>query len=134
MNASSESLAPTVDKSLNDELIALWGLSAESVERIADVVRTEGLSFSDAALRLGLVSREDLDDANTWVDRRSAQPGPIETAINQAKTRTSVALRHAGMVRPSSRLLLVHDPDSPRSERIRALRTELMLLVGGSAA
>jgi receptor protein-tyrosine kinase len=34
------------------------------------------------------------------------------------------------MVRPSSRLLLVHDPDSARSERIRALRTELMLLVG----
>jgi protein-tyrosine kinase len=130
MNASSESLAPTVDKSLNDELIALWGLSPESVERIADVVRSEGLSFSDAALRLGLVSREDLEDANAWVDRRSAPPGPIEAAIHQAKARTSVALRHAGMVRPSSRMLLVHDPDSARSERIRALRTELMLLVG----
>jgi receptor protein-tyrosine kinase len=130
MNASTENLTHTVDKSLNDELISLWGLSAESVERIDDVVRSEGLSFSDAALRLGLVSREDLEDANAWADKRSAQPGTIETAINHAKARTSVALRHAGVVRPGSQLLLVHDPDSVRSERIRALRTELMLLVG----
>jgi protein-tyrosine kinase len=130
MNASTENLRHTVDKSLNDELISLWGLSAESVGRIADVVRTEGLSFSDAALRLGMVSREDLEDANAWMDRRDAQPGTIEKAIHQAKAGTSVALRHAGMVRPSSQLLLVHDPDSPRSEGIRALRTELMLLVG----
>jgi protein-tyrosine kinase len=130
MNASTESLTHTVDKSQNDELISLWGLSAESVERIGEIVRSEGLSFGDAAFRLGLVSREDLDDAIAWVERRNDQPGPIETAIHQAKARTSVALRHAGMVRPGSRLLLVHDPDSPRSERIRALRTELMLLVG----
>jgi protein-tyrosine kinase len=130
MNASTENLSHVVDKSLNDELISLWGLSPESVERIAEVVRSEGLSFGDAALRLGFVSRDDIEDANAWVDRRSSQPGPIESAIHQAKARTSVALRHAGMVRASSRLLLMHDPDSSRSEGIRALRTELMLLVG----
>jgi len=130
MSASTENLTHTVDKSLSDELISLWGLSAESVERIAAMVRSEGMSFSNAALRLGLVSRADLEDANAWVDRRNAQPGPIETAIHQAKGRTSIALRHAGMVRPGSHLLLVHDPDSHRSERIRALRTELMLHVG----
>jgi receptor protein-tyrosine kinase len=130
MNASPESLPHAVDKSLMDELIALWGLSAESVERIADVVRTEGLSFSEAALRLGLVSREDLEDASAWMGRRDGSPGPIETAIRQAKSKNSIVLRQAGVVRPGSHLLLLHEPDSARSERIRALRTELMLLVG----
>jgi receptor protein-tyrosine kinase len=130
MNASPESIPHTVDKSLIDELISLWGLSAESVERIADVVRTEGLSFSDAALRLGLVSREDLEDATAWMGRRDGSPGPIETAIRQAKSQNSIVLRQAGVVRPGSHLLLLHEPDSARSERIRALRTELMLLVG----
>jgi protein-tyrosine kinase len=130
MNASPESLPHAVDKSLMEELIALWGLSAESVERIHDVVRTEGLSFSDAALRLGLVTREDLEDASAWMGRRDGSPGPIETAIRQAKSQNSIVLRQAGVVRPGSHLLLLHEPDSARSERIRALRTELMLLVG----
>jgi receptor protein-tyrosine kinase len=130
MNASPESMPHAVDKSLIDELISLWGLSAESVERIADVVRTERLSFSDAAVRLGLVSREDLEDARAWMGRRDDNPGPIETAIRQAKSRNSIVLRQAGVVRPGSHLLLLHEPDSARSERIRALRTELMLLVG----
>jgi protein-tyrosine kinase len=130
MNASPESMPHIVDKSLTDELISLWGLSAESVERIADVVRTEGLSFSEAALRLGLVSREDLEDATAWMGRRDGSPGPIETAIRQAKSQNSIVLRQAGVVRPGSHLLLLHEPDSARSERIRALRTELMLLVG----
>jgi protein-tyrosine kinase len=130
MNASSESMTHTVDKSLIDELISLKGLSADSVDRIADVVRTEGLSFSDAAVRLGLVSREELEDATAWMGRRDGSPGPIETAIRQAKSRNSIVLRQAGIVRPGGHLLLLHEPDSARSERIRALRTELMLLVG----
>jgi protein-tyrosine kinase len=130
MNASTEDLSRNVDKSLNDELTALWSLSAESVERIDEIVRAEGLSFSDAALRLGLVSHEDVEDATAWMRRQSARPGTIETAIRQAKSQTSIVLRQAGIVRPGSHLLLLHDPDSPRSERIRALRTELMLLVG----
>jgi capsular exopolysaccharide synthesis family protein len=130
MNAPTENLAYTVDKSLNDELISLWGLSAESVEQIAALVRSEGLSFSEAALRLGLVSPADLQDANAWADGHSAQPSTIETAIHRAKARTAIALRHAGFGRPGTNLRLVHDPDSHRSEQIRALRTELMLHVG----
>jgi protein-tyrosine kinase len=130
MNASPESMPQAEDKSLIEELIALWGLSAESVERIADVVRTDGLSFSNAALRLGLVSREDVEDASAWMGRRDGGPGPVETAVRQAKSQNSIVLRQAGVVRPGSNLLLLHEPDSARSERIRALRTELMLLVG----
>jgi protein-tyrosine kinase len=129
MNASTEDLS-TMDKSPNDELISLWSLSAESVERINEMVRTEGLRFSDAALRLGLVSREDVEEAHAWIGRHSARPGPIETAIHQAKSRNSVVVRQAGIARPGSQLLLLHEPDSVRSERIRALRTELIMLLG----
>ncbi|HEY1726737.1 MAG TPA: polysaccharide biosynthesis tyrosine autokinase [Steroidobacteraceae bacterium] len=130
MNATPDNLTSSVDKSLVDELISLWALSTDSVERIAAVVRSEGLSFGEAAVRLGLVTMDDLHDANAWIGRRGAHPSTIEAAIQQAKTRNSVALRHAGTARPSSQLLLVYDPDSERSERIRALRTELMLLIG----
>jgi protein-tyrosine kinase len=127
MSATFESVTHTVDKTLTDELISLWSLSAESVERIADVVRTEGLSFSDAALRLGLVSREDIDDATAWMGRHKS--GPIETAIRHAKAQNSIVLRQAGIVRPGRDLVLMHEPDSLRSEAVRALRTELMLLL-----
>jgi protein-tyrosine kinase len=129
MNASTDDMG-AMEKSLNDELISLWNLTAESVERINEMVRTEGLRFSDAALRLGLVSREDVEEADAWIGRHSTRPGPIETAIYQAKSRTSVVLRQAGIARPGSQLLLLHEPDSVRSERIRALRTELMMLLG----
>jgi receptor protein-tyrosine kinase len=130
MNATPDGVQRDADKALTEELISLWGLTAESVDRITKLARSDGLSFSDAALRLGLISPADVEDATAWITRQK-RTGPVEAAIRHAKAQNTVILRQAGGLYPSNHLLLLHEPDSERSERIRSLRTELMLLVGG---
>ena len=129
MNASPESVATNSDKALAGALISLRGLSSESLERIVGTMRTEHLSFGDAALQLGLATPKDLEEASAWASGHDDGPSLIETAIRRAQGGNNVALRHGDVVRPSRQLTLIHDPDSPRSETIRALRTELMLLI-----
>ena len=129
MNASPESVTSNSDKTLAEALISLRGLSSESLERIVGTMRTEHLSFGDAALQLGLATPKDLEEASVWASGQSDGPSLIETAIRRAQGNNNLVLRHGDVVRPSSQITLIHDPDSPRSERIRALRTELMLLV-----
>ena len=129
MNASPESVTSNSDKALAEALISLRGLSSESLERIVGTMRMEHLSFGDAALQLGLATPKDLEEASVWASGQSDGPSLIETAIRRAQGNNNLVLRHGDVVRPSSQITLIHDPDSPRSERIRALRTELMLLV-----
>ncbi len=92
-------------------------------------MRSEHMTFADAALQLGLATPKDLEDASLWVSQREDTPSVIETAIRRAQGNTSVALRHRDTVRPGSRLTLLQNPDSAHSERVRALRTEMMLLL-----
>src|ERR1017187_5083957 len=129
MNASPESVATNSDKALGGALISLRGLSSESLERIVGTMRTEHLSFGDAALQLGLATPKDLEEASAWASGDDDGPSLIEIAIRRAQGGNNVALRHGDVVRPSRQLTLIPDPDSPRSETIRALRTELMLLI-----
>jgi len=88
-------------------LIALCGLSPAAIEDIHHAQRSLGLSFADAALRLSLVTRAEVDDA--------------------LKRREGLLLQSHKMLRPDRQLLVAHDPFSPRSETVRALRTELLL-------
>lgn len=77
---------------------------------VADIIRVQamlGLSFREAAIRLGHVSQTEVDSAT-----KSHQRLPV--------IRTDLA-------QPAQDLLLVHQPDHPRSEQIRTLRTELLL-------
>ncbi len=129
MSASPQSVSGMPDKVLAEALISLRGLSSESLERIVTTMRSEQLSFGDAALQLGLATPKDLEDASAWASEHTAGASLIETAIRRAQGNNQVALRHGDTVRPSSQLVLIHEPDSLRSERIRALRTEMMLLV-----
>lgn len=131
MNASPEGVAALSDKALAEALISLHGLSAQSLEKIAETMRGQGLSFAEAALQLGLATPKDLEDASVWASHpKKETPSLFETAILRAQgANSSVALRRGDVVRPGSQLALIHDPDSPRSEKIRALRTELMLLL-----
>ncbi|MBL6749323.1 MAG: CpsD/CapB family tyrosine-protein kinase [Nevskia sp.] len=87
-------------------LIRRCALSPEDVARITAAGQAQGLRFCEAALRLGLVSREDVDAVQSW-------DGKVMLVTRKAK--------------PDPRLVLAHDPYGPRGERFRALRTELLL-------
>jgi protein-tyrosine kinase len=131
MNASPENLdGNNSDKAMAEALMSIRGLSSESLERIVGTMRSERMSFGEAALQLGLATPKDLEDASLWLSRQDGSPSLIETAIRRAQGQgTSLALRPGEMVQPGHQLTLLHSPDSPHSERIRALRTELMLLL-----
>jgi protein-tyrosine kinase len=88
------------------------------------------LSFVDAALRLGFVTQEQIDDALDWAKRRHTleSGGLIERAIQKISDNRQVVLAQGETVTPGPQLILAHDADNPRSEKIRALRTELLLL------
>jgi protein-tyrosine kinase len=115
---------------LTAALIAELGLSDVTVEKIYEVMQSMGTSFVDAAGRLGILRPETIERALLKI--RTARPpeevGMIETAIRRIASDRNVVLRQGERVMPSTKLILAHDPDNPRSERLRALRTELLLL------
>ncbi len=114
---------------LTAALIAELGLSDITVERIYEVMQSTGDSFVDAARRLAILQPEVIDQALFKV---TLQPGPdeglIEKAVRRVSTSRSLVRRQGERVVPTSKLILAHDPDNPRSERLRALRTELLLM------
>jgi receptor protein-tyrosine kinase len=128
MNASPESVNTANDKAMAEALVSLRGLSTESLERIVITMRSEHLSFGDAAVQLGLATPKDLEEAAAWAGGREG-PSLMETAIRRAQGGTNLTVRRGDTLQAGPQLLLLHEPDSERSERIRALRTELMLLV-----
>jgi protein-tyrosine kinase len=125
----ADGIVRPVDAELSDALIAHCNLSGQDIDRIAEAMRTRRQSFCEAALQLQLATPEDIDDVSHWVQEnpRIRQPGVIETAIRSAQSGTAVTLRQ-GIGRLSSELIHVRDADNIRNEKIRALRTDLMLL------
>jgi protein-tyrosine kinase len=122
------------DKALRTELIASSHLDSKALEKIFELMQTTDLRFGDAAVQLGLVSRADIDDALARAQnhRPMGDAGLIEHAIRRVSSDKRVVLRHGEVVQPSSRLILAHDADNPRSEKLRGLRTELLLLNEGT--
>src|SRR5208337_4209464 len=73
---------------------------------------------------------DQVDDA---LARAQAKYGPenaglVETAIRKIASDRQLVLVQGQKVKPGPQLILAHDADNPRSEKIRALRTELLLL------
>jgi protein-tyrosine kinase len=122
------------DKALRAELVAYFHLDAQAVGKIFEVMQKSDIRFSDAAIQLGFVSRVDVDEAmiRTRANQASQDSGLVETAIRRISSDRRIVLKHGEVVTPSSRLILAHDADNPRSERLRALRTELLLLNEGA--
>lgn len=87
-------------------LIRSCGLSEDDVRRILALKDADELRFSEAALRLGLVTQADVDAFHA---------------------RPPLAVEEVAQVTPSSELVIAHDPFDLHAERIRALRTELLL-------
>lgn len=114
---------------LTAALIAELGLSDITVERIYEVMHSTGDSFVDGIRRLALFQPEAIDQALYKVRLQpAADEGLIEKAVRRVSTNRSLVRRQGERVVPSSNLILAHDPDNPRSERLRALRTELLLM------
>jgi protein-tyrosine kinase len=115
---------------LRDALIEMGRLTPEGAVRIDEVMRTMGLGFGEAAIKLGLITHEELADAMHAARQLppKSPDGIIEGAIQRASSGRGLPVKYVGMVKIGRSLMLVHDPDSPFSEQIRALRTELLLL------
>ncbi len=122
------------DKQLRAELVDFYRLDARAVERIFELMQHSDLGFGDAAVHLQLLSRKDVEEAAKRVGARTqaAAPGLIENALRRVSTDRRVVVRHADPVKPGPPLGIAHEPDSARSERLRALRTELLLLNEGA--
>jgi receptor protein-tyrosine kinase len=115
---------------LHAALISELGLSDVTVEKIYEVMHSMGTTFVDAAGRLGILKPDAIEQALKKIraTRPEEESGMIETAIRRIASDKRVVLRQGERVSPSSKLILAHDPENPRSERLRALRTELLLL------
>ena len=126
----AEGIVRPMDAELGDILISHCNLSAQDIDRITETMHARRQSFSEAALHLNLVTREEIDDVSRFVRglSRSSQAGVIETAIRSAKGGGTALTVRQGIARRSSELMHAVDADAERSEKIRALRTDLMLL------
>ena len=122
------------DRQLRAELIARFGLSAENLEHIHDAMQSGHESFAQAALRLGFVNEADVEEAmiHALGHAPAEQAGLIETAIQRISSDRRIVLRQGERLTPGPQLVIAHDPDHKRSENLRALRTELLLLNEGT--
>jgi protein-tyrosine kinase len=88
-------------------------LGAKDIERIMDLQHNHGYRFGDAAIRLGLVTGEDVERAVArQYDLPSLVPGKI---VN-------------------SELVVAYEPFHRRAEELRALRTQLLIRWTNGAA
>lgn len=102
------SLAPRRgDRSLGALLVDAGKLSAQDAERVLRLQRDENLRFGDAALKLGLVTAADIEQA---IARQFDYPFLL-----------------AGQSSVSSALVAAYEPFSPRVEALRTVRSQLML-------
>jgi protein-tyrosine kinase len=123
------------DPDIRAETVSQYHLSAEAVEKTYDVMERTGMSFPDAALHLGFIRKQDIQSGELLGDvlsgRRDThgpQAGLVEMAINRISARRDVVLRQGSEVIPGPQLQAAFDKANPRNEKMRALRTELLLL------
>lgn len=125
----AEGFARPIDPELSDALIAHCNLSGQDIERITEAMRTGRQSFGEAALQLDLATPDDIDAVSHWVqeNRSDGQGGVIEAALRSAQGSRALTVRQ-GVARISSELVHAASADEERGEKIRALRTDMMLL------
>ena len=95
------------DAPIRDTLLRLGYLSQDQTARVVVHQTERGLDFDQAALELGFITVDDLDQAR-------------EQLIN------SMALQDTRRRAVSDELIVVHDDRSIRSESIRLLRTQII--------
>lgn len=95
------------DRRIGSILAEEGKLGSGDIERVMALQHTEGLRFGDAALRLGLISADDVHHAIAkQYDLPHLLPGHESTG---------------------SELVVAQEPFHPRAEELRALRTQLLI-------
>jgi len=95
------------DRRIGGILAEQGKLGASDIERVMELQQTEGIRFGEAALRLGLITVDDLRGAVAkQYDLPHLLPGSLGI---------------------SSELVVAYDPFHPRAEELRALRTQLSI-------
>jgi protein-tyrosine kinase len=112
---------------LRDALIAYKNLSQTEVAEIATLMSEQGLNFLHAAVQLKLVTEEDLQNISPPERPRRQNGGIIQNALRRVSGRQDLVVRQ-GEAKLSDELLRSQQTDNERNERLRALRTQLMLL------
>lgn len=136
MNVRSVEVEQSFETELQATLALHCALSTEHLERITAFMQNSNFSFSQSALRLGLVTQADVDAAIESLQalNDSQKDSLVEAAISKLSQDRQLVVHIADTVRPSAQLVLAHDPYNPRSELVRALRTELLLRNEGRQA
>ncbi|RNF30490.1 chain-length determining protein [Massilia aurea] len=98
---------PGRDASMGTLLVDAGKLSVDDAERVLRTHLDLGIRFGEAALRLGLVSEDDIQQA---LARQFAYP-----------------YVQKGQARLSPRLVAAYEPFSPQVEALRAIRSQLVL-------
>lgn len=98
---------PGADTTMGALLLDSGKLTPENAERVLRTQKELGIRFGEAALRLGLVSEEDIAQA---LARQFAYP-----------------YLQKGQAHLSPRLIAAYEPFSPQVEALRAIRSQLML-------
>jgi protein-tyrosine kinase len=124
------------DREIADALVMLYRLPDEAIESIHQAKKALGLAFHEAALHTGLVTENELAQAQELIRRRTRSDGRgiIEEALRRRPAAGAVVLWEGPRVRPSKEIILAHDPFSDRGEAIRTLRTELLMRTHGQRA
>lgn len=118
-----------IDEDLIEVLIDSCRLSQDQVALIREFMSSQSVTFVEAALHLNTITA---DQAQTFeqAHANSAQPMVFEKALRRQSIGRVATVPPSKYVKPSKDLLLAHDPDHPHCERLRALRTELSLVLG----
>jgi protein-tyrosine kinase len=130
VDSEVEGLGGPFDEELIDALIDDYRLSQEQVALIREFMGLRGLTAVEAALHLNLITA---DQAVKILERSQssvAQTGVVETALLRQSIGRVATVPPTVYVKPSNELLMAHTQDHPHCERLRALRTELSLLLG----
>jgi chain length determinant protein tyrosine kinase EpsG len=120
MNPMQENVLPIdhqrallrTERSLGAILVEEGKLSNKEIERVLDVQRREGCRFGEAAVRLGLVTDEEVRYALAKQYDFPHFAPPSQLAPNEG---------------PSRELVAAYAPFHPRTEEMRALRTQLLV-------
>jgi len=99
------------ERSMGDILAELRNLTAEQVEKVLQYQRTNGLRFGEAAVAMGLASKDD-----------------VLFALSQQFHYPYAPEAERGA---SPELVALNEPFSPRAEGFRALRSQLMMRILG---
>jgi chain length determinant protein tyrosine kinase EpsG len=105
--ASADAEEPVLDRSIGDIIAELRDLSAEQVERVLAHQRETGVRFGEAAVALGLASKEDVLFA-------LSQQFHYPYAPEEKRT-------------DNPELVTLNEPFGARAEHFRALRSQLMM-------